>query len=371
MGRTAPFRLLHAVADYLEATAIGRFSLRLVRHPDFEQTLEREPLEGCSGCSVAEALARSRRVRRRTVAGSDCTLLGFLVGQVDRTSGDRGRCGCEARQAIARRLAGRAAPFADWLPLMREFLERVYGDGGILDERTTGRTAKGNCRGHDWPEETTTPRITAADAMRWLATRNAAEKIERCNDESKLQRAEWPDAAWCDAESIVFVGFNEGRLPTSQRSGLFLPNGLRERLSEAVGDGRRIADDDLRYALDAYRLCAAMAGRKETCSSLGDSDLRTNRSFQVDSGSQGLPRRYLTGSTASTIRHRRNDADRKSEEVESQRHWIRSAAPTSKRTSRRSRRCGSRPFATISLARIVSSCDTSSNFGRLKFRAPK
>ena len=56
LGRTAPYRLLHAVADYLEADGFRAFSA-LVRHPDFEETLEREPLEGCDGCSVAEALA--------------------------------------------------------------------------------------------------------------------------------------------------------------------------------------------------------------------------------------------------------------------------------------------------------------------------
>jgi ATP-dependent helicase/nuclease subunit B len=262
LGRTAPFRLLHAVADYLEADGFGAFSA-LVRHPDFEQTLEREPLEGCSGCSVAEALADLDELAAQRLPDR--------IARFWDSSWDKSTRRAEAAvDAVVKRvkqlldgLLGAQAPLTHWLPLVHGFLERVYGDAESWTKEPLVALRKGIAEAKDWPEETTTPKIYAAEAMRWLATRNATEKIDRCDDVSKVQRAEWPDAAWCDAESIVFVGFNEGRLPTSQRSGLFLPNGLRERLSEAVGDGRRLAADDLRYALDAYRLCTATAGRKE------------------------------------------------------------------------------------------------------------
>ena len=262
LGRTAPYRLLHAVADYLEADGFRAFSA-LVRHPDFEQTLEREPLEGCEGCSVAEALADLDELAAQRLPDRIARFWNASWSASERRAERAVHAVVQRVKQVLDGLQGPPSPFTHRLPLVRELLERIYGSAATWTSEPLVELRRGFDDAVAWPHDGA-PRIANWEAVRWLATRFASEKLDRKDDETKLQRADWPDVAWCDAEAIVLVGFNEGKLPTSRRGELFLPNALRERLSDAVGDGRRFADNDLRYALDAYRLCTAMAGRRET-----------------------------------------------------------------------------------------------------------
>ena len=58
-----------------------------------------------------------------------------------------------------------------------------------------------------------------------------------------------------DAPALVVSGFNEGRVPASLNSDVFLPNQLRRALG--------IEDNDRRYARDAYALSVLAASREE------------------------------------------------------------------------------------------------------------
>jgi RecB family exonuclease len=65
----------------------------------------------------------------------------------------------------------------------------------------------------------------------------------------------WLELPLDDAPALVVTGFNEGRVPESLNSDLFLPNQLRQKLG--------IEDNDRRYARDAYALSLLAASREK------------------------------------------------------------------------------------------------------------
>lgn len=250
---SAPFRLLEAVAEYLELDGFESFS-RLVRHPDVERVL------AADGVNVAEAVIHLDDLAARRLA--DRISRFWNAGWSD--SKHRSEKSVDALVLGVGQflggLTGELRTATDWSKEIASLLEKTYGPSADWNAPplTVIRSALSVNRRATEDE----PLEPSWQSISRLIHRFSDEKIERFVDEGRLRRADWPCVMWCDADALALVGFNEGRLPKSHRGGYFLPNALRERLREAAGDGRRLGDNELSYALDAYRLQACLAGRK-------------------------------------------------------------------------------------------------------------
>ena len=73
-------------------------------------------------------------------------------------------------------------------------------------------------------------------------------------DPAAIELLGWLELPWDDAPALVVTTFNEGCVPASINSDLFLPNALRVRLG--------LQDNARRYARDAYALSVLLATRE-------------------------------------------------------------------------------------------------------------
>lgn len=97
------------------------------------------------------------------------------------------------------------------------------------------------------------PVVGAADALGIVMRRLARESVPPPSDARAIEILGWLELPLDDAPVLVLTGLNEGNVPASINSDLFLPNQLRARLG--------MLDNDRRYARDAYALAVLVASR--------------------------------------------------------------------------------------------------------------
>ena len=81
---------------------------------------------------------------------------------------------------------------------------------------------------------------------------------------SAIEMLGWLELPLDDAPALIVTGMNEGNVPTSSNSDLFLPNSLRSQLG--------LNDNQRRYARDAYALTVLSHSRQYLCLILGRRD---------------------------------------------------------------------------------------------------
>lgn len=162
----------------------------------------------------------------------------------------------------------RRLPFRDWAPILSNFLCRIYPDDENGDENSSvpARSAEANGQidaffgvfnaqldkleaiPRDFAGET-----TGAAAIRVLLKELAKTAIPPTPAANVVELQGWLDLPFDDAPNLILTGFNEGVVPTSKTSDLFLPNEARRELG--LDDARR------RFARDVY-LTSALAASK-------------------------------------------------------------------------------------------------------------
>jgi RecB family exonuclease len=272
--QTEPYRLLAAVADYLEAGDF-RTLAALVRHPavadwlaaqkahdDWLTLLDRywsEHLPHQLGRPWLGSAETGRRLQRLTVG------IGRLTRDLGAVEGDRSMF--SAQGASAKRpsspkngpvpargpVPGRRRPLDQWCEPILNLLVQVFGevardarnpaDHGVL-------TACGQLRdvlGEDLriPAELM-PAVSAGEALRLVLQQAAGGRIAPLSDPKAIELLGWLELPLDDAPALVVVAMNEGIVPSSLNADLFLPNQLRRVLG--------IEDNARRYARDAYAL---------------------------------------------------------------------------------------------------------------------
>ena len=100
-----------------------------------------------------------------------------------------------------------------------------------------------------------TPAVAGLDAVRLVLKQIEGGNVPPLPDAGAMELLGWLELPLDDAPAVVVTGFNEGRVPASLNSDVFLPNQLRRELG--------IVDNDRRYARDAYALSVLAASRKE------------------------------------------------------------------------------------------------------------
>lgn len=155
----------------------------------------------------------------------------------------------------------RRLPIADWAPILSNFLCKIYPEpepGARTSEATAQVDAFFAALNQEFdkfeaiPQELTAD-ATGADAIRTILKELAKATIPPFPGADVVELQGWLDLAFDDAPNLILTGFNEGIVPSSKSSDLFLPNETRRELG--LEDARR------RFARDAC-LTSALAASK-------------------------------------------------------------------------------------------------------------
>jgi len=92
------------------------------------------------------------------------------------------------------------------------------------------------------------------DTIRLVLIQTGSKTIPMPHNPKALELVGWLDLALDDAEVIIVTGMNDGCVPAFQTSDMFLPDGMRRKLS--------IEDNSRRFARDAYALSCLLATRQ-------------------------------------------------------------------------------------------------------------
>ncbi|MBP3529624.1 MAG: PD-(D/E)XK nuclease family protein [Thermoguttaceae bacterium] len=155
----------------------------------------------------------------------------------------------------------RRLPIADWAPILSNFLCKIYPEpepGARTSEAAAQVDAFFAALHQEFdkfeaiPQELTAD-ATGADAIRTILKELAKATIPPFPAADVVELQGWLDLAFDDAPNLILTGFNEGIVPSSKSSDLFLPNETRRELG--LEDARR------RFARDAC-LTSALAASK-------------------------------------------------------------------------------------------------------------
>ncbi|MEO2033992.1 MAG: PD-(D/E)XK nuclease family protein [Planctomycetaceae bacterium] len=298
-----PWRLLDAVASHLATAQDGQppdfpTLADLVRHPDVsafvERELRRQEVESAAtwlselDCYQADHLqpvpGRMLGSRRRaTVVEGICKAVERLLLQLlpdDEGATDKPAHGRDRKRADARgqqflfegpthdRNRGtlgqltRHRALSEWASGLIRLLELVYQDYSTGED---GRRDESMVACLDALHELTTtllaipggvmPQCTAAQAIPVLLMQIGDRTIAAPPDESAIDLMGWLELPLDDSPVVAVVGFNEGRIPQSASSDVFLPNTVRTQLG--------LTDNNRRYARDAWALETLLNNRQE------------------------------------------------------------------------------------------------------------
>ncbi|MFG0297155.1 MAG: PD-(D/E)XK nuclease family protein [Maioricimonas sp. JB045] len=249
MTRTTPFRLLRAIADNREGRRSDRFAA-LVRHPDVTAWLRQQRLGDYWLKQLDNYL--SQHLPRR---------IGTWLGDPETT---------EALQKVAGRiedllkpLRGADRPIGDWNETLTQLLLAIYGERKFRRDDPGDHVTLKACQQlhdalaeHAGLPESLAPKVSASGAIRMWLDQARRGTIPPLPDESAMELLGWLELPLDDAPALIVTTFNEGFVPTSVNSDLFLPNALRNQLG--------IMDNARRYARDAYALSALLHSREQT-----------------------------------------------------------------------------------------------------------
>jgi len=246
VGGSSVAQLLDAIASRLESD-LTSVTCELIRHPDIARRLGQEGLPAGWLAMVDQAVAEHAPRRLGGGSGDDRNL-------------DVSRAVAELVEQLVKPLRGSARPLGDWATPICRLLEEIYADREFGDgeadqrERQALELLRDALLEQSDVPESLSPATSASAAIR-LALESKAGELLR--PESRLDAVEligWLELPLDDAPALVVCGLNDGFVPSSLNSDMFLPNGLRELLG--LEDNRR------RYSRDAYALSVLIHSRR-------------------------------------------------------------------------------------------------------------
>jgi ATP-dependent helicase/nuclease subunit B len=257
IAQTTPARLLAAVRGYLLNPRFDRFAA-LVRHCDLFSWMQRnwsnEETPDSSGLWLTELDVYQREHLPARLTGY------WLRGEHEP---NRLKVVFDWVQKLMKPLAGKKRPLCDWRESLLEFLSEIYGVREINRNNPADRGVEVACRAiaseltesqPDVPQELAFD-CDAATAIDFVLQAIAGEPVPAPVEGSPIEILGWLELLLDDAPVLIVTSVNEGFLPSSLNSDLFLPNRLRQRLG--------IEDNARRYARDAYVLSAVSASTRE------------------------------------------------------------------------------------------------------------
>lgn len=202
----------------------------------------------------------------------------------------------------------RRLPIADWAPILSNFLCKIYPEpepGARTSEAAAQVDAFFAAINQEFdkfeaiPQELTAD-ATGADAIRTILKELAKTTIPPFPGADVVELQGWLDLAFDDAPNLILTGFNEGIVPSSKSSDLFLPNETRRELG--LEDARR------RFARDACLTSALAASKRNFFVVLGrrslQNDPKTPSRFAFATAPENVPPRicrFFAGSGSNDL----------------------------------------------------------------------
>ncbi|MBI84787.1 MAG: hypothetical protein CMJ81_16465 [Planctomycetaceae bacterium] len=266
LSQAGPIRLLGAVARFIERHHVEEFAA-LIRHPDLYQwVLSLQPM---TGSEQGPTLPLSNYISQLDQYLNDHLQprLGEWLGRPE--DFDLVQSVYESVLLWLAPLQVTAdgtpisRPLHDWSRKIAEILTAIYGDRIINRTQTdddevceTFQKIRNALLALQNVHHSISPTLSAPQAIHILLDLLRSEHLTTCSGSQDLRLLGWLELPWDTAEHVIVTSFNEGFIPQSLDSDLFLPNHLRLAL--------RILDNSRRYARDAYALHCLLASKK-TC----------------------------------------------------------------------------------------------------------
>ena len=229
IARSAPYRLLAAIADYVETSGFSALAA-LVRHPWVNDWLTAKGITG-------DWLSQMDRYQAEHLPH---TLDGPWQGEAKHCKSLE-----EAQNAIeslCRELRGKPRPLAEWAPPVRDILVKVFGSAPLNADIEPDRTVLASCNKiHDVLEEyrqipaELMPSLESTEAIQFVLRQVDGETIPPPPDHGAIEILGWLELPLDDAPALVVTGFNEGNVPASLNSDLV----LAEPTSSCIGHRRQ------------------------------------------------------------------------------------------------------------------------------------
>ena len=257
--RMGPSLLLIAAADYLESRRPDAFAA-LVRHPAVAQWLTSQ---GVSGDWLTQLdhyrsthLPTRLNGKWQRASSSAYRSLRNVFDELHREPNSEG-----TQAGLLHELSGAKRPLGEWAGAVIQLVINIYGRISLAQDHTDEWNVIAACDAirdaltaqRDIPGELA-PSVSCAEALRLLLQSLSGQTIPPRADHTAVELLGWLELPLDDAPALIVSGFNDGLVPASRNSDLFLPNELRRQLG--LEDNNRI------YARDAYALSVIAASRK-------------------------------------------------------------------------------------------------------------
>ena len=257
LSRTAPLRLLEAVAEYRDTRSYPALAA-LLRHPDAGPlTHVRANTNEAPAPTRLESIDAADRYFNEHLP---YRLKGKLPPGEKRGASFPPLVYSLESTGPIRHLKGRKRPRA-WMPLIRDVLLVAYGEGQLDRSRPTDRRlldTLGRIRTAAITLATLPKSLdeecSASAAIRMLLVELRGDALPPEPRRDAVELLDWLELPLDDAPVVMLTGFNEGFLPESVSGHAFLPDALRSRLG--LMDNRR------RLARDAYRLMTVLRSKE-------------------------------------------------------------------------------------------------------------
>jgi hypothetical protein len=251
LSRSGPYRLLSSVADFLRTNRFEQMAA-LLRHPDLHAAM----LERRQGEDYLTFLDRYQnqklptRIKDNFVLSNDEATLAvahvyeLLLDLIDPLAGDK-------KQKLT-----------DWQLPVEKFLQQVYRGRTFDEDQPHDRLTLESLRNmtdafaeFKLVPEQLLPALSATQLISLVLKHLQGGAVSPERNAEAIEAIGWLDLPLDDAPVAVILGFNDGTIPSTESSDLFLPNSIRERLD--------LSNDSRRYARDAYALNYVLRSREQ------------------------------------------------------------------------------------------------------------
>ncbi len=258
-GQTPAAFLLDNLVAYLESQQAHQFAA-LVRHPDVSAWLIH------LGADPQWLIALDKYISEHLP-----TSLGHWLGLEERSAPVRKVH--ELVEASLTPLLGPARVAGEWAEPLVAWLINLYAHREFDPDASADAAALAAFekfyRAIDSLNklpESLAPAVNAAQALRLALEQVEQQMIPPPPNAEAIELLGWLELPLDDAQDLIVAGFNEGSVPSSLNSDLFLPNSLRSEL--------KMTDNARRLARDVYALSAILHSRRRVTLIAGRVDSR-------------------------------------------------------------------------------------------------